>query len=116
MDCIEIFVWANSNARSNLEPVMSRTGDTPMADATAGSGIAVRGALAPAHADILTPAALDLLAELHRRFEPDRRALLAARQARQARFDAGELPGFRPDTRALREADWKVAPIPPALQ
>jgi malate synthase len=72
--------------------------------------------LSPAQAAILTPAALDLLAELHRRFDPTRRALLAARQARQARFDAGDRPGFRADTRAIRESDWKVAAIPPALQ
>ena len=95
---------------------MSRTGDTPMADATAGSGIEVRGACAPGYETVLTPEALALLGELHRRFEPTRRALLAARRERQARFDAGELPDFRADTRAIREGDWKVAAIPAALQ
>jgi len=94
---------------------MSRTGDTPMADAAAG-GIAVQGAMAPGYETVLTPEALALLAELHRRFEPARRRLLAARRERQAAFDAGELPDFRADTRALRESDWQVAPIPAALQ
>ena len=87
----------------------------PMADATAGGGIEVRGAMRPGYEGILTPAALALLAELHRRFEPVRRRLLAARRERQSRFDAGELPDFRADTRAIRESDWKVAAIPAAL-
>ena len=65
---------------------------------------------------LLTPDALALLAHLHRRFEPQRQARLAARQAKQAAFDAGALPAFRDDTRAIREGDWRVAPIPAALQ
>ncbi|MGY0504718.1 malate synthase A [Luteimonas sp. e5] len=65
---------------------------------------------------VLTPAAQALLLEMHRRFEPRRRQLMQARQQRQARFDAGELPDFRADTAAIREAAWTVAPIPPALQ
>ncbi len=64
---------------------------------------------------LLTPAALAFLAGLHRRFEGERQARLAARVERQARFDAGALPGFREDTRAIREGDWRVAPIPAAL-
>lgn len=70
----------------------------------------------PGQADVLPPTLLVLLAELHRRFEPSRRQRLAARVARQAEYDAGMLPDFRVDTRAIREGDWTVAPIPPALQ
>src|SRR5690606_22159832 len=73
--------------------------------------VQVTGALA-GQEDLLTPAAL---ARLHRAFEPERQARLAARRQRQAGFDAGELPDFRADTRALREADWAVAPLPEAL-
>ena len=87
-----------------------------MADASHNPGIEVTGALAPGYDTVLTPAALELLTELHRRFEPQRQALLAARRERQARFDAGELPDFRTDTRSIRESDWRVAPIPAALQ
>ncbi|HEY5970694.1 MAG TPA: malate synthase A, partial [Pseudoxanthomonas sp.] len=65
---------------------------------------------------VLPPVALELLASLHRLIEPQRQARLAARKQRQAFFDAGGLPDFREDTRALREGDWKVAPIPAALQ
>ncbi|HET6435389.1 MAG TPA: malate synthase A [Xanthomonadaceae bacterium] len=70
----------------------------------------------PGQAQLLPPPALALLAELHRRFEPARRQRLAARRARQAEFDAGALPGFRADTRAIRGGDWRVAPLPAALR
>ncbi|WP_058836219.1 malate synthase A [Luteimonas abyssi] len=66
--------------------------------------------------DILPPEAIALLGDLHRRFESRRQRLLIERQARQARFDAGAVPGFRDDTRSIREASWQVAPLPAALQ
>ncbi|MEO8926527.1 MAG: malate synthase A, partial [Caulobacteraceae bacterium] len=65
--------------------------------------------------EILTPEALDFLAGLHRAFDSRRRELLAARAERQKRFDAGERPDFLEATRAVREGDWKVAPIPADL-
>jgi malate synthase len=68
------------------------------------------------YADILTSEALAFLARLHRFAEPRRQQLLQARRQRQARYDAGALPDFRPDTRDIREGDWTVAPIPAALQ
>ena len=88
----------------------------PQADASpALPGIALSGR-AEGQDALLTDAALAFLAGLHRRFEPERQARLAARQRRQAEFDAGSLPAFREDTRAIREGDWRVAPIPAALQ
>ena len=66
-------------------------------------------------AALLPPAALALLVSLHRAIEPGRQARLAARRERQAFFDAGGLPDFRADTRAIREGDWRVAPLPAAL-
>ncbi|CAM4068617.1 malate synthase A [Deinococcus marmoris] len=65
---------------------------------------------------ILTPEALAFVTELHRRFEPRRRELMGARVDRQARLDAGELPDFLPETREIREGDWKIAPLPADLQ
>ena len=70
----------------------------------------VSGGVRPEHAAILTPEALAFLAELHRQFDGRRLELLAAREARQARYDAGELPDFRTDTAAIREGNWTVAP------
>ena len=72
--------------------------------------------LPPRQAELLGRDVLAFLADLHERFDSRRRALLDARRERQARFDAGELPDFLPQTRAVRESDWRVAPIPPALQ
>jgi malate synthase len=80
------------------------------------SGVEILGAPQPRFDEVLTPEALRFVAELHRRFEPRRRDLLAARAERQARLDAGELLDFLPETREVREGDWRVAPPPPALQ
>ena len=70
----------------------------------------------PGQDALLTPEARAFLAELHRRHEGERQARLAARRARQACFDAGALPDFRADTASIRAADWRVAPVPVALQ
>jgi len=78
-------------------------------------GLELLGTTLPGQGDLLTPAALAFLTELHRRYEPERQARLQARQVRQAQFDAGALPDFRADTRAIREGDWQVAPLPRAL-
>lgn len=77
---------------------------------------ALRLAVADGAADLLDAPARDFLAGLHQRFDARRLALLAERRRRQAAFDEGALPDFRADTRHLREADWRVAPIPAALQ
>ncbi|MEO6256871.1 MAG: malate synthase A [Sphingomicrobium sp.] len=61
---------------------------------------------------ILSPDALDFIADLHVRFDSRRRALLAARADRQALFDAGEMPDFIEETRDIREAEWSVSTIP----
>ena len=70
----------------------------------------------PRAGEILTPAALDLLGEIHRRFDVRRRDLLAARLDVQKRYDAGDLPDFRADTAAIRAGDWQVARAPDDLQ
>ncbi len=70
----------------------------------------------PGQGALLTEDALAFLAGLHARFEGGRQARLTARRTRQAAFDAGALPGFRPDTAAIRNDDWRVAPAPAALR
>lgn len=79
------------------------------------AGIRVVGPRVPAQAAILSAEALAFLADLQRRFEATRQACLAGRRARQARFDAKELPDFRADTAAIRAGNWRVAAIPAAL-
>ncbi len=66
--------------------------------------------------NLLNPEATSFLAHLAREFTPRVQELLAARQARQARIDAGELPDFLPETRDIRESAWQVAPIPTDLR
>src|SRR5687768_11459567 len=65
---------------------------------------------------VLTPAAVEFLTELERRFGPRRRELLSARQERAERLRAGELPDFLPESREVREGGWRVAPVPDELQ
>ncbi len=80
------------------------------------AGVDVRGPVDGRAAEILSDEALGFLAGLHRAFEPRRRELIAARAERQARLDAGELLDFLPETRAVREGDWTVAPPPVDLR
>jgi len=79
------------------------------------SGLEIRGPLNPGYAEILTPDACAFLADLFERFNPRRLELLARRVERQRAFDAGRLPDFLPETAAIRDGDWRVAPIPPDL-
>ena len=75
----------------------------------------IRGPRAPRQTEILTPEALAFVADLTHRFQPRLKELLKAREARQSRFDAGELPAFRHDTQKIRESDWRVGEIPADL-
>jgi malate synthase len=75
------------------------------------------GAPVPAdHQPILSPEALQFVAALSERFAPRVAALLKAREERQKRLDAGELPDFLPETQSVRESDWTVGPIPQDLK
>jgi malate synthase len=76
----------------------------------------INAPITPAFAEILTPDALALVARLHRAFEPRRQALLKARVERAKRLDAGERPDFLAETRHIRDGDWKIAPLPKALE
>jgi malate synthase len=79
-------------------------------------GMAINAEVTAEFSTILTPEALALVAKLHRTFEPRRQELLKARVERTKRLDAGERPDFLAETKHIREGDWKVAPIPAALQ
>jgi malate synthase len=65
---------------------------------------------------VLTAEAIAFVAGLHRRFEARRRELLKRRAERRALFDKGALPDFLPETQAIRDGAWAVAPIPADLQ
>ncbi|OIQ78082.1 malate synthase A [mine drainage metagenome] len=80
------------------------------------AGVTITAPHNPAFDSILSADALAFVASLHRAFEPRRRELLAARAARVQRLDAGEKPDFLESTRAVREGDWRIAPLPNALE
>jgi len=87
-----------------------------MSQTTLPAGVQLTAAPHSAFDFILSADALGFVAKLHRAFEPRRQQLLAARAERAKRLDAGEKPDFLPETRAIREGDWRIAPLPPALQ
>ncbi|MGP8245555.1 MAG: malate synthase A [Bryobacteraceae bacterium] len=75
-------------------------------------GIEFRGELPAASQRVLTLPAVRFVADLARRFESTRRDLLRRRVDRQREIVAGHMPDFLAATAKVREADWKVAPIP----
>ncbi len=66
--------------------------------------------------EVLTPAALDFIGRLQREFGGRRRQLLHARDERQGRIDAGEMPDFLGETKSVRESEWRVAAAPKDLE
>jgi malate synthase len=66
--------------------------------------------------EILTPEAVAFVAKLSREYRGRVVELLGKRAERQERISAGEMPDFLPETRDVREGDWKIAPIPDDLQ
>jgi malate synthase len=75
----------------------------------------VTGQLTSQFREILTPAALDFVAALARRFTARRDELLAMRHERQTRLDAGVMPDFLSETIEIRESNWRVKPAPADL-
>lgn len=60
-----------------------------------------------------------LLKRIHLEMEPERQALLKARQIRQLHYDKGATPQFLstdPDLNPAKSVDWKVATIPQDLR
>ncbi len=80
------------------------------------AGVMVRGPMKPGYEKVLTPEAIDFAVELEREFGAERRRLLARRAEIQRRLDAGWKPDFLPETKAIRDGEWRVAPIPRDLK
>ena len=83
---------------------------------TYAEGIELTAEVPDEFAEILTPEAVAFVAKLSREFGGRVDELLAARAERQERISAGEMPDFLPETREVREGDWKISPIPDDLQ
>ena len=80
------------------------------------AGVVLRGTPVAGGASILTPEALAFLAALHNKFEATRQSLLQRRVEIQTKIDGGWRPDFLPETKSVRDGDWKVAPMPADLQ
>jgi malate synthase len=87
-----------------------------MAGVATGEGVEVRGPVDARCAGVLSADALAFVARLQREFGGRRAALLQRRAERQRELDAGMRPDFLAETRAVREGDWRVAPVPADLQ
>ncbi|MCW5850027.1 MAG: malate synthase A [Anaerolineae bacterium] len=74
------------------------------------------GPVKPEWNDILSADALEFVTALVREFQPRRQELLQRRRARQADIQAGQMPDFLPETAAIRQAEWQVAPAPADLR
>ena len=79
-------------------------------------GLKINAVVNAAYGEILTPEALAFVVKLQRKFNKTRLELLTKRDLRQKQIDAGHLPDFLPETKAIREGDWVAAPIPADLQ
>src|SRR5262245_42984630 len=66
-------------------------------------------------ADVLPQEGLAFVEWLPRTLNPRRLELLEERRERQLDVDAGENPRFLPETKKIRDGDWRVAPAPPDL-
>ena len=64
----------------------------PAAVAPRVEGVSIRAPFRPRYAEVLSPAALRFLADLHREFEATRERILAARAEQQQRHDAAAPP------------------------
>ena len=78
-------------------------------------GVQITGASGERDDEVLTPEALEFLADLHRTFDARRRELLQARDDRYSKLAAGEMLDFLPETQGIRDGDWQVAPPAPGL-
>lgn len=83
---------------------------------TFSSEVEIQVPLSEANERILTPAALQFLGYLQRKFNGRRLELLQARSLRSEAIKAGELPVFLPETEPIRKASWTVNAIPADLQ
>ena len=78
--------------------------------------VELQGPVGPRFEEVLTPEALDFVAELEREFGGRRRELLEARRRRRAALRDGGSLDFLPDTEEIRQGEWRVAEAPADLQ
>lgn len=78
-------------------------------------GVSISGSFYEAFDGILTKEALKFIKTLHQNFNERRKILLENRKLTQQKIDNGVFPDFLPETKQIREDEWKVAPLPEDL-
>ena len=74
--------------------------------------IKISGKILSRYNEILTKEALDLIEELHAKFNQERLKLLEVRKKRQEEVDDGKQLDFLEETKNIRLSDWKIKSIP----
>lgn len=77
--------------------------------------IAINAKVSNAYNEILTDDALEFIGALQEKFNSRRLELLSRREQRQLDINNGIMPNFLPETKEIREGDWKCAPQPKDL-
>lgn len=83
---------------------------------TAPQGVEIKGKLTEETTQILSTEALQFLADMTRQFRGRRNELLKERARKWAALQEGGTLDFLPETKNIREGDWKVGSIPADLQ
>ncbi|MEI8394564.1 MAG: malate synthase A [Rhodospirillaceae bacterium] len=84
--------------------------------ATTISGLTILAPLKHGYEELLSPEALELVAELERRFDDERQRLLDVRRKRRALLEAGLCFAFPEETARVRAGGWTIAPLPADLR
>src|SRR5262245_21400392 len=96
--------------------ILSRLEPRHMTSISVPHGVNVLAPVSERQAEILSPQALEFYATLHREFNSRRLELLRERSRRHEALDRGEMPNFLAETRAVRDGQWNVPPVPADLQ
>lgn len=80
------------------------------------AGVEMLGSVTSEYGEIVTAEAISFVTKLARSFSETREQLLEKRGERQRELDAGKLPDFLPETEAIRNDSWTIAPLPAQLQ
>ncbi len=80
------------------------------------NNIEIKGVIKDNYNDILTKDALNFISKLHNNFNGRRIDLLKDRINIQSDINNGKMPDFLPDTKSIRDSDWKVSAIPEDLK
>jgi malate synthase len=83
---------------------------------TKSHALEVIGPVNAACAGILSDEALGFVSALASEFSPRVAELLELRDQRQRDIDGGSMPDFLPETREIRESDWRVTTVPTDLE